>query len=64
MSETKNQINKIDEPCPSSNMKCPCGCEHKYCGICLRPYPCKDCNPTKKICITIDVGLDESLELS
>jgi hypothetical protein len=31
-------------PCPCRNMKCPCGCGHRYTGRCLN----KDCEECKK----------------
>lgn len=42
-------INKGEEPCPCSNMKCPCGCGHRYTGVCLRKPPCIECIRDKSI---------------
>ncbi len=30
-------------PCPCSGMRCPCGCGHKYGGVCRRSQPCALC---------------------
>ena len=35
-------------PCPCSGIKCPCGCGHKYGGVCQRPQPCALCEEDLK----------------
>ena len=30
------------KPCPCRNMKCPCGCGHRYTGLCLNKN-CEAC---------------------
>tara|TARA_Y100000817_G_scaffold243597_1_gene195581 strand:+ start:962 stop:1222 length:261 start_codon:yes stop_codon:yes gene_type:complete len=34
--------------CPCSGIKCPCGCGHKYGGVCQRPQPCALCEEDLK----------------
>jgi len=46
--DTLSDKKEYELPCPCAGIKCPCGCGHKYGGVCQRPQPCALCDKDLK----------------